>query len=474
MPMDKIETISPAGSAKTNHEGVPVLDGLAGTHIHSRSANEGVAYDVEQSKRGVKTLVKSRTTNAPVKVGDCIKNRFQLLNVLGVGGMGVVYRARDLRQKELGEKNPDVAFKVLNEKLSNHKAALVALQQEYKRCQHLSHPNIVNVFDFDREGRVVYMTMELLQGTPLDRLVNDPSFTGRSYHDVLPWIQSVCDALDYAHANQVIHSDLKPSNIFLINKHQAKVLDFGIGRVMESVQSQEMAQVKGMSALTPAYASLGMLNEKAPSPVDDLYALAIVIYQLLSGKHPYNRSDANVVLNRGFVPERPDNLPNHAWKILKKALHPLESETLSIREFIQAFAPQPKRNYTGWIVAGVVAAIVGMAVSGYFYTTNKRTTALLAALQSGDKVTIDYALLQLQELEAAPERGVLLQQSRQALIDYAQRQISFYIAEKNWPSAFAIVEQFTSLYPDSQALSDMQRRVMHYYDSHQNSHQNSQ
>jgi len=113
-----------------------------------------------------------------IDVGSTLKSRFTLESVLGVGGMGTVYKAKDLRQEEVGEKNPWLAIKILNKNISQHAFSWGALQRECKKTQQLSHPNIVSVFDFDKDGDTLFMSMELLDGVSLDEILNSPSFDG--------------------------------------------------------------------------------------------------------------------------------------------------------------------------------------------------------------------------------------------------------------------------------------------------------
>ncbi len=110
---------------------------------------------------------------AELTVGSTLKNRFVLEELLGVGGMGMVFKATDLRKVEASDKEPFVALKVLNQDFQFNPMALVALQRETKRAQTLSHPNIIKVYDFDRDGSHVFMSMEYLQGRPLSHLIRE-------------------------------------------------------------------------------------------------------------------------------------------------------------------------------------------------------------------------------------------------------------------------------------------------------------
>jgi len=107
-----------------------------------------------------------------------LKNRFIFEKVLGAGGMGVVYKAKDLLKVEAQDRDPYVAIKVLSDEFKTHPEAFIALQRESRKTQRIAHPNIVNVHDFDRDGDNVFMTMEYLEGKPLDKLISDYKSTG--------------------------------------------------------------------------------------------------------------------------------------------------------------------------------------------------------------------------------------------------------------------------------------------------------
>ncbi len=262
--------------------------------------------------------------NLTITTGSVLKKRFVLNTVLGVGGMGIVYKAIDLRKQEAGDKHPYIAIKVLNDEFREHPESLIALQREARKSQQLSHPNIVNVHDFDRDGDVVYMTMELLKGKPLDQLIAEDYPQGIPEKQATPIINAVAKALYYAHQHGIVHSDLKPSNIFITDQHQAKIFDFGIARACQLSQdqmddadqhiTQDILQSENvpdatllaptlfeptlfdptkLGALTPTYASLEMLEGKAPEPHDDIFSMGCVFYELLTGNHPYKRLSAD-------------------------------------------------------------------------------------------------------------------------------------------------------------------------------------
>ncbi|MCG8316039.1 MAG: serine/threonine protein kinase [Pseudomonadales bacterium] len=393
---------------------------------------------------------------AEVGVNSCIKSRFELLEVLGIGGMGVVYRVRDLRQKELGEKNPYLALKLLNDQLSSNEAALVALQQECKKTQLLSHPNIVNVYDFDRDGDLVYLTMECLYGKSLDQVVYDPGFQGMSLGELEPWIKSMGAALVFAHQNNIVHSDLKPSNIFVTDNNNIKIFDFGIARALET-STYKLKQM-GLSALTPAFASLGMLEDDDPKPSDDLYAFAIVIYLLLTGRHPYGKKDARIVHSEKLLPTKPKSMAEASWRVLEQALNPEFGAKLSISEFLEKIVPEKRKRSQPLMWAAVIFCCVSLIGGSLFLKEYIEDAALIKELSSPNLERIESALTQLNRYPL--ERRVsLLAASRVALIDNVMKWSEEKIYNNELSEALYVCELLLEKYADSQLLGDLKKRL---------------
>jgi protein kinase-like protein len=302
-------------------------------------------------------------------VGDTINGRFLLEECLGFGGMGTVYKALDLRKVEASDRNPYIAIKVLNVQFRGHPKSLIALQREAKKAQALAHPNIVTVFDFDREGPMVYLTMEYLSGKPLSRVLRAPDFRGMSYAEALPIITGMANALSYAHERGFVHCDFKPANVFLTNKGQVKVIDFGIARVFRRSEEEAEATVfdaGSLGGVTPAYASPEMLEHREPDPRDDVYALACISYELLTGQHPFGRVPATQARSAGTRPLRPKSLPARQWRALKCALSfDREERTPTVAHFLQEM--RGERKFSLPMVAGVaslaVAALVAVLMS---------------------------------------------------------------------------------------------------------------
>lgn len=306
-----------------------------------------------------------------------LKNRFILEEVLGTGGMGVVYKAKDRLKVEAQDRDPYVAIKVLNEEFKSHPEAFISLQRESRKSQRIAHPNIVNVFDFDRDGDTVFMTMEFLDGSPLDQLIRQYKSTGLPTDDAWNIIKGMSAALSHAHAEKIIHSDFKPGNVFVTKQRVAKVFDFGIARAVARVEHLEdnpedktIFDAGSLGALTPAYASLEMLEGKEPDVRDDIYALGCVVYELFTGEHPYNKVPADEAERQGLKPGRINNIKKHQWRAIAKAIaFRREDRIETVDQFIEAISPKLKT--TGQMATGLALSL-SVVITVYFLFFQER------------------------------------------------------------------------------------------------------
>ena len=205
--------------------------------------------------------------------------KYQVLDVLGRGGMGVVYRARDSR---IGR---DVAIKTLTDGFSDNADMLKRFYQEAGRTGNLRHPNIVIIYDFGDENGLPYIVMEYLDGNPLDRLIRDKEPLHLSVK--LEIIEQVCSALAYAHSQGMIHRDVKPANIIVQQDGLVKLLDFGIARADEDRVDGGMTRT-GTLVGTPAYMAPERLLGNPFDGRSDIFSAGVVLYQLLTGKLPFD------------------------------------------------------------------------------------------------------------------------------------------------------------------------------------------
>jgi serine/threonine protein kinase len=184
----------------------------------------------------------------------------------------------------------------------------------------------------------------------------------------------VAAALEYGHQKRIVHCDLKPANIFICKDGTVKVLDFGIARLIHPTDTRseetlfDPAQV--LHGLTPAYASLEMWRQAAPDPRDDIYALACVTYELLSGKHPFDKLSAKTAHERKLSPKRIESLTRAQWESVKHGLAlTREERTPTVDAYIKAFTPPSrlKKYAVPGAIAGVLVTAAAVAVSARYY-----------------------------------------------------------------------------------------------------------
>ncbi|OUS40957.1 hypothetical protein A9R00_03385 [Oleispira antarctica] len=330
-------------------------------------------YRTNEEVKGLKSK------NRKLKI---INQRFMLASKLGAGGMGSVYRAKDLRKVEAQDKNPWVAVKLLNEAFKDHPSAFIALQREAQKSQKLAHPNIVRVYDFDRDGETVFMTMELLRGEDLNHIIKRNK-KGLKREDALNIIRQVGGALAEAHKHNIVHSDFKPGNIFYTSSKVAKVFDFGIARAVSEIGTGPMVVGEGgdgasnndntmfdastLNALTPAYASKEMHNGQDACKSDDVYALGCVAYEVLTGRHPYGKTPSNKVVAKNNKLPTVEGLKRRQARALQKSVAIERKDRYqTVDEFLNDFLPE--RNKLGRTAKIMLSTLVlALCASGALY-----------------------------------------------------------------------------------------------------------
>ena len=207
-----------------------------------------------------------------VVFGDAT-SRYVLGDLVGRGGMGAVYRAQDTR---LGR---TVAIKILNP--GQHTAeTLRRFEREARAAAALSHPGIVHIYDFDRGFDSYFISMELVDGPTMSQLLQrEPAFVGRN---LLPLARQITDAVAYAHSRHVVHRDLKPSNMVLAERRLVKILDFGIARRLDELETT----ASGATG-TPYYMAPEQILGEVPDERTDVYSLGVTLFQFATGALPF-------------------------------------------------------------------------------------------------------------------------------------------------------------------------------------------
>jgi serine/threonine protein kinase len=222
---------------------------------------------------------------------DILNGKLQILQKIGSGGMGTVYKALEPDTKRM------VGVKILHPKLANRKDLVSRFGREARALSQLSHPNTVKVFSYgELEDGSLYIIMELLEGKNLNQSVRaeGPFSVARA----LPILIKACGALDEAHKAGIIHRDLKPENIFLVQNASVrdfpKLLDFGLAKVGERQlrPGSVILTQEGMVFGTPEFMSPEQAQGKALTPASDVYSLAVILYEVLTGKLPFDAKSA--------------------------------------------------------------------------------------------------------------------------------------------------------------------------------------
>jgi len=368
----------------------PLPDAVYAEVLRRIEHREDSSAAVDDSTRIHEAIAAARSASAGddaehVKgIGDTLNGRFVLEECLGVGGMGTVYKALDLRKLEASDRKPYIAIKVLNVQFRGQPTSLIALQREARKAQTLAHRNIVTVYDFDRDGPLVYLTMEYLSGKPLSKLLRAPGFAGMPFEKARPIIAGMGQALAYAHERGFVHCDFKPANVFLTDGGDVKVIDFGIARVFQRPEEDPDVTVfdpATLGGITPAYASPEMFEHREPDPRDDVYALACVTYELLTGKHPFNRKSATQARSDKMRAERPPGLDRGQWRTLSAALSfDRASRTASVNQFLDGMGVLTRAAAfpgarAGAIGVGAIVVAAGLWVGYRVFSGHGQTGA---------------------------------------------------------------------------------------------------
>jgi Protein kinase domain len=259
---------------------------------------------------------------------------YQILQELGRGGMGVVYRAY---QPSL---NRYVAIKVLPPALALDQELVERFVREARAAARLRHPNIVVIHDVGRQGGLYYIVMELIEGTTLAQLIKRQG--ALPLDRTVRIVQQVAGALDYAHQNGFVHRDVKPANIFVGPNDHVTLTDFGIAKAAAGASLTRTGALMG----TPEYMAPEQISGQPVTPAVDQYALGIVTYQMLSGQLPFHAESPHAVLYQ-HVQQPPPPLP------ASLSLPPGVSAALG-----RALAKEPQQRFPG---AGAFAAALSAA-----------------------------------------------------------------------------------------------------------------
>jgi formylglycine-generating enzyme required for sulfatase activity/predicted Ser/Thr protein kinase len=317
---------------------------------------------------GAERTQHSAVHRAPsVDVGSILQGRFKLTELVGEGGMSRVYKAIDLRRVEARSQDPYIAVKVLTVTFSDYFGSIATLHRETHKLQSLTHPNIVRVIDCDRDAQTVFMTMEFLAGVSLHRKLQ----LGIGSEQAVEMVVAIANALEFAHHKRIVHGDLKPGNVIITDSGDTKVIDFGIARFLARPKDGQKEEATGenepwevLNALTPPYASPEMLEDEQPDPRDDVYGLACIAYEILTGRHPFERAAATVARDSAMKPPRREGMSGRQFKAVLGGLQfDRDKRTPTAQGFIDDFCGTRSRK-PAQIAA--MAGVVALALAGLY------------------------------------------------------------------------------------------------------------
>ncbi len=278
-------------------------------------------FAVDIRYRDVKTRFEmlSGSTSDPIKfdktitvsgMSDKAQRRYELLDELGRGAMGIVYRARD---KELDEV---VALKILPDNLSNNPEAVRRFKVEARNARRLSHQHIVRIHDIGEEMGRKYISMEFVDGEDLKQRLRTAPGGKIPLGNALTFSLQILDALFYAHGLGIVHRDVKPANIMLTAEGQVKVTDFGIAKMVDATGEGTIA---GAIIGTPLYMSPEQVRGLPVDHRADIYGFGVLLYEMLSGRPPFTEGDL-AYQHLHELPGPLEDIPGELWQILERCL----------------------------------------------------------------------------------------------------------------------------------------------------------
>ncbi len=307
--------------------------------------------------------------------GATIRDRYVLEEQIGSGGTAIVFRARDMRWDST-DRDAHVALKVPREQLRDREDITQRLKREIHQSQALPHPNIVRIFDIDCEHGTWFLTMELLDGESLKVILSVLKDKRLPQREALPIIAECGEALAFAHERGVLHCDFKPGNVFVTRSKRVRVLDFGVVTYATGAQdSNGIPAGSRVSAATPCYASPDVLTGKPPNERDDVFSLACVSYEVLTGRHPFGRRSTVEARDCGLRVPRVPELSRSEFAALERGLEwSNRKRPASVRQFLSELGALPRRRRIS-LGHGLAAAALGATVLATFAFRAERDAA---------------------------------------------------------------------------------------------------
>jgi serine/threonine protein kinase/tetratricopeptide (TPR) repeat protein len=350
--------MQPGESHRPEHELPTMVDGSAAVRTPSDPGSSSLSSQPDSSGSEAPTLIEAGPVASPPREsstgsisnqfllfpGILLGQRYEILQSLGEGGMGAVYKARDR------EVNRTVALKVIRPELAGNSAVIERFKQELVLSHQVTHRNVVRIYDLGEANSLKFMTMEYVEGADLRTLMQqNKTFSAEESVEIM---RQVCRALEAAHGVGVIHRDLKPQNIMRDNQGRVVVMDFGLARTLDGDGMTRSGAVVGtMEYMSPEQGLGKPLDERS-----DLFTVGLIFYELLTGKMPYKADSALASLLKRTqeraapVSEHNGSIPRALSNIVAKCLEP------DLRKRYQTVA-EILTDLEGWQGKGAAASL---------------------------------------------------------------------------------------------------------------------
>jgi eukaryotic-like serine/threonine-protein kinase len=348
-------------------------------------------------------------------------SHFRVIEKLGAGGMGVVYKAVDIRLDR------PVALKFLPDNLAQDSQALERFRREARAASALNHPGICTIYDIGEQNGQTFIAMEFIDGETLRSHLHGKALP---LGEILKLGIQIAEALDAAHTEGIIHRDIKPANIFVTKRGQAKVLDFGLAKLVPKGISSadadfggevpDSTSIVGIISGTPSYMSPEQVRGDNLDPRTDIFSLGLLLYEMATGRQAFSGSTGGMiieaVLTRSPVPARSINpdIPPRLEEIINKALHKDRDQRHQHAADIRTDLQRLERGTdSGWRAAGKDSQSVQMSTASQLHSTGAQRV-WNSTLQTGairparvSKIIDSLAVLPFENASRGPEHEYL-------------------------------------------------------------------